>query len=188
MSNITVNDVLDQTPPGAAIPLVVSLNEVDVPFIFIKDYKELLEGINDEVDVRIKTAYIENNKVTLLLILLKIGDMEESIYDMWFEFGNKMQREFLQKLLEQQEIVLDVRDENNDRLCCLSISNELILPIEEYIHKVEEKILVRGERSGNIISLENIEKYNSWNEDDVGNLLETIFMDYDSLEELWDNF
>ena len=188
MSNITVNDVLDQTPPGAAVPLVVNFNGKDVPFIFIKDYGDILENISQEVDIRIKTAYIENKKVTMLLILIKIGDVEESIYDMWFDYGNKIQREFLEKLLGEQEIVLDVRDENNERLCCLSINNELILPIEEYIHKVNKTQLVRGETKENIIFLENIEKYNYWSEEDVGDLLESVFSDYENLEELWDNF
>lgn len=56
MNNITVNDVLDQTPPGAAVPLVVNFNGKDVPFIFIKDYKDLLDYISQEVDIRIKNC------------------------------------------------------------------------------------------------------------------------------------
>lgn len=188
MNNITVNDVLDQTPPGAAVPLVVNFNGKDVPFIFIKDYKDLLDYISQEVDIRIKTAYIENKKVTILLILIKIGEVEESIYDMWFDYGNKVQRDFLQKLLHEEEIVLDVRDETNERLCCLSINNELVLPIEEYVHRVNKIKLAKGETDGNVIFLQNVEKYNYWNEDDVADLLENVFMDYEDLEELWDNF
>lgn len=188
MSNITVNDVLDQTLPGAAVPLVVGINGEDIPFIFIKEYKELLEDINDEVDIRIKTAYIENKKVVMLLILLKIGDNEDNIYDLWFEYGNKIQRQFLQKLSKEQEIVLDIRAEDNERICCLSINNELALPIEEYIDKVEKKKLSKGMKNGNVIFLEDKEKYTLWNNDDVNYLLETVFNDYENLEELWDNF
>lgn len=107
---------------------------------------------------------------------------------MWFDYGNKVQRDFLQKLLHEEEIVLDVRDETNERLCCLSINNELILPIEEYVHRVNKIKLVKGETDGNVIFLQNVEKYNYWNEDDVADLLENVFMDYEDLEELWDNF
>lgn len=187
MSKFTVNDILADKPVGSIIPLVVSLEDKDIPIIFIKDYESEIIKIDDNCMVGVKSTTIGNKKVNLYLLILKFGDNYEHIYDLWFNYGFEGHKEFLKLLYTEDRIIIDFRDENNERIKTLQIDNTIIPHLESYINHSEELIVVKERRESNIITLGKVEKHTTWKENDVFRLMDKVFEDYSSIEDLWDN-
>lgn len=187
MSQFTVNDILADKPVGSIIPLVVSLEDKGIPIIFIKDYESEIIKIDDDCIVGVKSSTIGNNRVNLYLLILKFGDDYEHIYDLWFNYGFEGHKEFLKLLYTEERIIIDFRDENNERIKTLQIDNTITPHLESYINDSEELIVVKEGKENNIITLGKVEKHTTWKENDVFTLMDKIFVDYPSIEDLWNN-
>ncbi|MPQ44380.1 hypothetical protein GBZ86_11490 [Clostridium tarantellae] len=170
------------------IPLLVNINEIDVPIIFIKDFKESIEVIKDDVLVSIKSSTIGDKKCDMFLLMIKFGDGYNNIYDIWFNYAFQWHMDFLNRLLDCDRILLDFRDENNDRIKTIQINNTISEYIEEYIEVCEKDVLIKGQRENNIISIEKRKNYEKWIDEDVYNLMDKVYDDFSTIEELWENF
>lgn len=187
MCKYTVNDVLNERPCGSATPLVIEVDHKLMPIIIVKEYDKDIKGIMDNMEVGVKSTCIGNKKVNIYLMILKFGQNFDNIYDLWFNFGYKNHRDFLELLLEEKRIVIDFRNENNERVITIEIENTVTEHILDYFEKCKEKRIVRGNKNNNIITINNICKYEMWKEEDIFELMDKIFDDYPSIEDLWNN-
>ncbi|GFP76889.1 hypothetical protein [Clostridium fungisolvens] len=187
MGDLTVNDIIADRPCGSITPLVVGLEDALYPIIIIKEMKEDLLSIGVDTPMGVKSTSIGDKKANVYAIILKFGEDFENIYDIWFNYGDENHQDFLKLLRDQHRIVIDFRDENNERYLTLEFENTVREHIDDYIEKCSEKMLVRSEKDNNVIKLNSLEKYNIWNDDDIENLMDKIFTDYPSIEELWED-
>lgn len=187
MSDVTVNDILEDIPVGSVIPLVVAVDEKDIPIIFIKDYEEEIHKIDDECMVGVKSTTIGNKQVNLYLLVFKFGEDFEHIYDMWFNYSFQGHKEFLKLLYEEDRIIVDFRNEENERIKTIQVDNTIREHIESYINESKELVVVKESTADNVITLGKVEKYKTWNENSMLKLIDKIFDDYPSVEDLWLN-
>lgn len=188
MCKYTVNDVLNERPCGSATPLVIEVENKLLPIIIVKEYEEDIQWITDNIAVGLKSTCIGNSNVDIYLMVLKFGEGYSNIYDLWFNYGYENHREFLSLILNEKRIVIDFRNENNERVNTIEIDNTINEHILDYFRKSTEKKVVKGDKEGNVISINTISKYKAWSEEEVFELMDKVFADYPSIEELWINF
>ncbi|MGL4453348.1 MAG: hypothetical protein ACRCTZ_19470 [Sarcina sp.] len=187
MSNLTVNDILNEREVGSIIPLLVEVDGKDVPIFFVKDYKEVLEPIKENDIIALKNSIIGNDECTLFLLIFKFAQSFETTYDAWFNYGELWHQEFLETLKESDRLIIDFRDENNERLKSIEIENTVTEVTKEYIGKCMENVVCKGIKNDNIISLVNKHKYQTWTMDMANDLLDNMFESFESIEELWND-
>lgn len=187
MNDITVNDILNDREVGTIIPLLVMVGGEDVPMFFVKDYKKTIEVIEENDIIALKNSIIGTDDCLLFLLIFKFANSFETTYDVWFNYGEEWHNDFLNILKGSKRMVIDFRDENNERVKTVEIENTVKEIVEDYITKCSENILYKSGKNNNIIKLEKVEKYKTWNIDDVNNMLDNMFDSYDSIEDLWDN-
>lgn len=186
MSNLTVNDILNEREVGSVIPLLVEVENEEVPIIFIKEYADYIKGVKDDVIVGVKNSIIGDKKAEVFLLMLRFGG-DECMYDIWFNYGFPWHADFLNKLTTSNRILIDFRDEDNERIKTIQIENTIGDSLHEYIANCNEEFLVKGSLEDNVISIDKKKKYECWKDDDVYYLMDQVFNDYDTIEDLWDN-
>ncbi|MGL4655983.1 MAG: hypothetical protein ACRCWM_08870 [Sarcina sp.] len=187
MNNLTVNDILNEREVGSIIPLLVEIEGEDVPIFFVKDYKEVLEPIKENDIIALKNSIIGTDECTLFLLMFKFAQSFETTYDVWFNYGELWHQEFLEVLKESDRLIIDFRDENNERLKSIEIENTVTSVTKEYIDRCMESITCKGVKDDNIISLVNKPRYETWDIESANDLLENMFESFESIEELWDD-
>lgn len=187
MDNLTVNDILNQREVGTIMPLLVAMENEDVPIFFVKDYEEVLAPIEDNDIIALKNSIIGTDDCLLFLLIFKFADSFETTYDVWFNYGEVWHNEFLEKLKESKRIIVDFRNENNERIKSIEIENTVATVSKEYIDKCNDIVVKKGKTDENVISLVQKHKYETWNIDVVDDFLENMFESYESIEELWDD-
>lgn len=187
MAALTVNDILKNSEVGTLIPLVVELENKAVPIIFVKDYFEVLKDIEDNVLVGLKSSIISNNKLELLLIMLRFDEKIENTYDLWLNYGFNWHLEFLNELIKQDTILIDFRDEENNRVKTIYIINTIKEDIKEYKESCEKSSLIKESREDNIINVVKKKKYETWSNEEAIALINKVLDDFDSVEEMWYN-
>ncbi|WP_160671221.1 hypothetical protein [Clostridium sp. C8-1-8] len=186
MVDLTVNDIIAERPCGSVTPLVVGIEENLFPIIIIKERKEDLVSINEDTPIGIKSTSIGDKKCNVYAIIIKFGENFDNIYDIWFDYGDDNHKDFLELLRKQHRVVVDFRDENNERHITLEFENTVKEHIDDYIEKCSEKILIKKDKNDNLIKLEKVEKHTTWEDDDIEDLMDKIFGDYPSIEDLWE--
>ena len=181
----TVNDVIKERPCPSITPVVVEVKGNQVPVIIIKDYKQKLSEVKEDELVGLKSSSMGNKKASLFLMILKFGDNFENTYDVWFDYVFELHRNFLSLLQKQDRIIIDFRDEENERYITLELENTIKEHITYYIDLSEEEVLVKQEKIENIISLNKIKRYTIWSEKESFEIMDKIFEDYPTIEELW---
>ena len=187
MNNLTVNDILNEREVGSIIPLLVEIEGKDIPIFFVKDYKEVLEPINENEIIALKNSIIGTDDCILFLLMFKFAQSFETTYDVWFNYGELWHQEFLETLKHADRIIIDFRDENNERMKSVEMENTVSDVTQEYIEKCMEDVTRKGMKDENIISLVRKPRYETWSIDTANELLENMFEEYESIEELWDN-
>lgn len=187
MSNFTVNSLLEKREVGTVLPLIVKVDNRDIPIFFIKDYRETLENIKEEELVAMKSSILGDNKCFLLLMLFKFNDDFDTTYDTWFNFGYQWHKEFLEILKDSENIIIDFRDEENERVKTIEVKNEIKETLEEYIKKSEETSILKESTEDKVIYISAEKRHRIWKEEDVDKMIDAIFESYDSIEELWKN-
>ncbi|MGL4760304.1 MAG: hypothetical protein ACRCWG_02500 [Sarcina sp.] len=187
MNNLTVNDILNETEVGSIIPLLVEVEGKDVPIFFVKDYKVVLEDIKGNDVIALKNSIIGTDDCLLFLLMFKFAQSFETTYDVWFNYGELWHQEFLETLKTADKIIIDFRDENNERIKSIEIESTVASIAKEYIEKCTKETVCKGIKDENIISLIRKPKYETWNIDVANELLENMFEEYESIEELWDS-
>lgn len=187
MSNLTVNDILNEREVGTIMPLLVEVNEKEVPIFFVKDYKEVLDPIKENDIIALKNSVIGNEECILFLLIFKFAQNFETTYDVWFNYGELWHQEFLETLKHADKLIIDFRDENNERLKSIEIENTVTEVTNEYINKCMESITCKGMKDDNIISLVNKPRYETWTMEMANDLLDNMFESFESIEELWND-
>lgn len=185
MAEYTVNDIISKRPCGSITPLVIGIKDDLFPIVVIKEYREDLVNIKSDHYVGVKSTSVGNEKVNLYLLILKFGEGFNNFYDIWFNYGYDNHREFLNLLKEHDRIIIDFRDENNEKFITLQLENTIKDHIDSYISQCNDIKIVKGEIVDNVIQLDKLEKYTTWNDDDVYDLMDKIADDYPTCEELW---
>lgn len=186
MSNLTVNDILNEREVGSVIPLLVEVDSEEVPIIFIKECAEYIKDIKDNVVVGVKNSIIGDKKAEVFLLMLRFGG-DECMYDIWFNYGFPWHADFLNKLIISNRILIDFRNENNERIKTIQIENTIGDSLEEYIDNCNEELLVKGLSKDNVISVDRKKKYECWKDEDIYYLMDEVFNDYETIEDLWNN-
>ena len=181
----TVNDIIEQRPCPSITPVVVEIKGKYVPVIIIKDYKEKLMKVKEDELVGLKSSSMGNKNASLFLIVLKFGDDFENTYDVWFDYVFELHRNFLSLLQKENRIIVDFRNEENERYITLELENTIKEHIDYYNDLAEEEILVKNEKVENLINLEKVKRYTNWSEKESFEIMEKIFEDYPTIEELW---
>ncbi|MGL4991220.1 MAG: hypothetical protein ACRC57_08715 [Sarcina sp.] len=187
MNNLTVNDILNQREVGTIIPLLVEMDNEDIPIFFIKDYANILEIVEDTDMIALKNSIIGTDECLMFLLIFKFADNFETTYDVWFNYGELWHNEFLNRLKDSQRIIIDFRDENNERVKSIEIKNTVANITKEYIDRCNDVIVEKGSSSNNIINLVQKHKYETWSMDVIDDFLESMFDSYESIEELWND-
>lgn len=189
--SFTVDDILTEREIGSIVPLVVEIEKEqdieEIPIMFVKDYKQTLDTFKDDESISIKGSIIEKNNVALMLIMIMFGKSYETTYDVWFDYGFVMHKEFIDKSLKESRIILDFRDEENNRIKTIEIENTLKKQMEDYIEKSSESIMIKEPINEKVIGLVKKSKFQIWNDELVFNLMDDVFDEYESIEELWDS-
>lgn len=187
MKSLTVDDVLKKSEVGTLSPLLVEVDNEVLPIIFVKDYLEVLGDLKDEVLVGLKSSIISNKKIDLFLVMLRFDNREDTTYDLWLNYGFQWHFEFLNALLKSNRILIDFRDEENNRVKTIELNNTIIEDLTKYKNECESTILVKEGKEENIIMVNNIKKYETWNNDEALELMDEVLEDYESIEDMWDN-
>lgn len=187
MNNLTVNDILNEREVGTIIPLLVEIDKKEIPIFFVKDYKEVLEPIEENDIIALKNSIIGNEECILFLLIFKFAQNFETTYDVWFNYGELWHQEFLEVLKESDRLIIDFRDENNERLKSIEIENTVTDVTKEYIEKCMESVICKGNTDENIISLVSKPKFKTWTTDMANDLLDNMFESFESIEELWND-
>ena len=187
MSNLTVNDILNEREVGTITPLLIGVEGCEIPIFFVKDYKEVLDGINENNSISIKNSIVGNDECILFLLIFKFAQDFKSTYDIWFNYGEPWHKEFLDVLKDTTRIIVDFRDENNKRFKSIEIENRVANVTGEYVEKCVENIICKGNKEDNIISLVNKPKYKTWNMEIANDLLDNMFESFESIEDLWND-
>ena len=187
MDDLTVNDILNRREVGTIIPLLVTINSENIPVFFVKDYRKTIDIIGDNEIIALKNSIIGSNDCLLFLLMFKFADNFQTTYDIWFNYAEDLHKDFLNALKESTRMVVDFRDENNQRVKSIEIENSVGKIVNEYINRASEKILYKGNKDENIINLEKIERYKLWTIEEINQMLDNIFESYDDIEQLWDD-
>ena len=187
MEDLTVNDILNRREVGTIIPLLVTINSEYIPVFFVKDYRETINLIADNDIIALKNSIIGSNDCLLFLLMFKFADNFQTTYDVWFNYSEDLHKDFLNALKTSTRMVVDFRDENNERVKSIEIENSVGKVVNEYINRASEKILYKGNKDENIINLEKIERYKLWTTEEINEMLDNIFESYDDIEQLWDD-
>lgn len=187
MDDLTVNDILNRREVGTIIPLLVTINSENIPVFFVKDYRKTIDIIGDNEIIALKNSIIGSNDCLLFLLMFKFADNFQTTYDIWFNYAEDLHKDFLNALKESTRMVVDFRDENNERVKSIEIENSVGKIVNEYINRASEKILYKGNKDENIINLEKIERYKLWTIEEINQMLDNIFESYDNIEQLWDD-
>ena len=187
MAALTVDDILKENEVGTLIPLIVEVNNSKMPIIFVKDYLNVLEGIEDNVLVALKSSIISNKKLDLFLIMIRFYENKENTYELWLNYGFNWHFDFLKELIEQENILLDFRDENNNRVKTICVFNTLKEDIKRYKEACEESILIKEGKEDNIIRIGKKKKYENWSNEEAIALINEVLEDYESIEDMWEN-
>lgn len=187
LSNFTVNDLLEKREIGTTLPLVVNVNDSDVPIFFIKDQKETIENINEEELVAMKSSILGDNRCFLLLILFKFNNDFSTAYDVWFNYAYDWHKDFLKVLNYSEKIIIDFRNEDNERVKTIEIKNEIKNTLSEYINKSEEFTIIKESSDDKVIHVLSDKRYKLWKDEDADKITDAIFDSYDSIEDLWNN-
>lgn len=185
MNDLTVNDILNEREVGSVIPLLVELEGEEVPIFFVKDYHDVLEKIEETDMMALKNSILGTDECILFLIMFKFAESYDTTYDLWFNYGELWHNEFLHKLKDSSRIIIDFRDEDNERIKSIEIENTLGETCEEYIAKCSETVVQKGKTEDNIITLESKKRFELWNIDIANDFLDNMFEVYESIEELW---
>lgn len=187
MAALTVDDILKESEVGTLIPLIVEVNDKIVPIIFVKDYLEALKDIGDNVLVALKSSIISNKKLDLLLIMIRFDEREENTYDLWLNYGFNWHFDFLNGLINLEKILIDFRDEDNNRIKTIEVCNTIKKDLEKYKESCEDSILIKEGKEENIIKVVKRKKYESWNNEDALDLIDEVLDDYSSIQDMWEN-
>lgn len=187
MAVLTVDDILKESEVGTLIPLLVEVDDRVVPIIFVKDYLYALEDIGDNVLVALKSSIISNKKLDLFLIMIRFDNNEENTYDLWLNYGFNWHFEFLNNLINSDNILIDFRDEDNNRVKTIEVENTIIEDLKKYKESCEECVLMKEGKEDNIIRVNKIRKCEAWNNEDALELIDEVLEDYDSIEDMWEN-
>ena len=187
MAALTVDDILKESEVGTLIPLIVEVNDKVVPIIFVKDYLEALKDIGDNVLVALKSSIISNKKLDLLLIMIRFDENEENTYDLWLNYGFNWHFDFLNGLINLDKILIDFRDEENNRIKTIEVCNTIKKDLEKYKEACEESVLIKEGKEENIIKVVKRKKYESWNNEDALDLIDEVLEDYSSIQDMWEN-
>lgn len=187
LNNYTVNDLLEKREVGTVLPLVVEVNEEALPIFFIKDYKETIQHIKEDELVAMKSSIIGDGKCFLLLILFKFNNDFETTYDLWFNYSYEWHNDFLNTLNKEERIIIDFRDENNERVKTIEVKNKIQDTLSEYIEKAEEETIEKEFSEEKVVYLTRTKRYKTWKDKEADEIMETIFQRYESIEELWEN-
>lgn len=187
MKSLTVDDILSESEIGTLIPLLVEVDNEVLPIIFVKDYLEVLSDLRDDLLVALKSSIISNQKIDLLLIMLRFDDKEDNTYDLWLNYGFKWHFEFLNALINSNRILIDFRDEENNRIKTIEVENTIKEDLNKYKDRCENTILVKESKEDNIIRVNNIKKYERWKDDEALDLIDEVLEDYESINDMWDN-
>lgn len=185
MNNMTVNDILEQREVGTIMPLLVGVENNEIPIFFIKDYKDTLSEIEENDVIALKNSIIGTDDCLLFLLIFKFADSFETTYDVWFNYGELWHNEFLNNLKDSKKVIIDFRDENNERVKSIEIENTVGQVTSEYIDRCNHMVVRKGERDDNIINLVQKHKYETWDMEVVNDFLENMFESYESIEALW---
>ena len=151
MKSLTVDDILKESEVGTLIPLLVEVDNNVLPIIFVKDYLELLNDLKDEVLIALKSSIISNKKIDLFLVMLRFDNRKDATYDLWFNYGFEWHFEFLNSLIKSDRILVDFRDEENNRVKTIELNNTIIEDLIKYKNECESNILVKEGKEENII-------------------------------------
>lgn len=187
MAALTVDDILKESEVGTLIPLLVEVDDKVVPIIFVKDYLEALNEIGDSVLVALKSSIISNSKLDILLVMVRFDNHEENTYDLWLNYGFNWHFEFLNNLINSDKILIDFRDEENNRIKTIEVENTIKKDLVKYKKSCEESILVKEGKEDNVIRVNKVKKYESWRNEDALELIDEVLDDYDDIEDMWDN-
>ena len=185
MKDLIVNDILNEREIGSIIPLLVELEGEDVPIFFVKDYSNVLEDLKETDVMALKNAILGTDNCILFLIMFKFADSFETTYDVWFNYGEIWHSEFLNKLRTASRMIIDFRNEDNERVKSIEIENTVSPICIEYIDKCNETIITKGIKEDNIISLIKKKRFEIWDLDIANEFLDDMFEEYESIEELW---
>ncbi|WP_297517419.1 hypothetical protein [uncultured Clostridium sp.] len=185
MNDLTVNDILDEREVGSIVPLLVEIQGEDIPIFFVKDYKEVLDIIKENELIALKNSIIGTDDCILFLLMFKFAQSFETTYDVWFNYGELWHQEFLDTLKKSDRIIIDFRDENNERIKSIEMENTVSNVTQEYIDKCNESVVSKGLKDDNIISLVKRPRYETWDIEVATDLLENMFESYETIEDLW---
>lgn len=187
MAGLTVDDILKESEVGTLIPLLVEVDDKNVPIIFVKDYLDALCDIGDNVLVGLKSSIISNKKMDIFLMMIRFDNKEENTYDLWLNYGFNWHFEFLNNLINSERILIDFRDEYNNRIKTIEVENTIKSDLIKYRDECESIVLVKDGKEDNVIMINKIKKYKNWNNDEALDLMDEVLSDYDSLEDMWEN-
>lgn len=187
MNNYTVNDLLEKREVGTVLPLVVEVNDEVLPIFFIKDYKDTIKNIREDELVAMKSSIVGDGKCFLLLILFQFNNDFETTYDLWFNYSYEWHNDFLNVLNKEERMIIDFRDENNERVKTIEVKNKIKDTLDEYMKKAEEETIEKESSEEKIVYLSRKKRYETWKEEDADKIMETIFDSHESIEELWEN-
>lgn len=187
MTGLTVNDILKESEVGTLIPLLVEVDDKNVPIIFVKDYLDCLCHIGDNVLVGLKSSIISNKKLDLFLMMIRFDDKEENTYDLWLNYGFDWHFEFLNNLIKSERILIDFRDEYNNRIKTIEVENTIKSDLINYKNQCEMFILVKEGKEDNLIKINKVKRYENWNNDEALSLIDEVLDGYESIEDMWEN-
>ncbi|WP_207643341.1 hypothetical protein [Clostridium massiliamazoniense] len=187
LNNYTVNDLLEKREVGTVLPLIVEVNDEILPIFFIKDYKDTIKDIREDKLVAMKSSIVGDGKCFLLLILFQFNNDFETTYDLWFNYSYEWHNDFLNVLNKEERMIIDFRDENNERVKTIEVKNKIKDTLDEYMKKAEEETIEKEFSEEKIVYLSRKKRYETWKEDDADKIMETIFDSHESIEELWEN-
>ncbi|MGL5820041.1 MAG: hypothetical protein ACRCYE_00145 [Sarcina sp.] len=187
MNSSTINDILNEREVGTILPLLVDIQGTKVPTFFVKDYRNILEYIENTEMVALKNSIIGTEDCLLFLLIFKFDNKFETTYDVWFNYGEVWYQEFLACLKDANRIIIEFRDEKDEHIKSIEMKNTVNEVCAEYIERCNENIIFKGEKINNLIELSVKKKYQTWDIEIANDLLEYMFDLYGSIEELWND-
>ena len=76
-------------------------------------------------------------------IITEQDEREENTYDLWLNYGFNWHFDFLNGLINLDKILIDFRDEDNNRIKTIEVCNTIKKDLEKYKESCEDSILIK---------------------------------------------
>ncbi|MBS5823519.1 MAG: hypothetical protein KID00_06605 [Clostridium argentinense] len=107
-----------------------------ITLIVIKDCTSVIEEYSEHPTIAFRGAFINNNKVKSLYLLIKIkGTHKDGYYTVWFNYNDAYSLKIMINLVKQKNIFIVLADNDNTIQKTVTLENTLKEFFKEYLDR-----------------------------------------------------